>query len=362
MSTWFRIMAIARKEVRQLIRDRITIGMIVGIPMLQLTLFGFAINTDVRHLAAAVADQANTSQSRQLVLDAQGSQVIDIKYQVQTAAEIESLIIKGEITVGLLIPPDMAQRATQNRPMAQLLVDGSTPMSVNAVDSLRQLPARNGQTVNRSSVFEVRTFFNPERRSAVYIVPGLIGVILMMTMTMFTAIAIVREKERGNMELLITTPVKRLELMIGKILPYIAIGLVQTTIVLYTGAALFDVPINGSILDVYLAAGVFIAATLSLGLLMSTIATTQFQAMQMTFLLFLSSVLMSGFMFPYEGMPRAARAIAELLPLTPFIRLIHGIILKGAGLMDMWYDVFHLLVFTVVVMAIAIMKFNKSLD
>jgi ABC-2 type transport system permease protein len=208
----------------------------------------------------------------------------------------------------------------------------------------------------------VLPLYNPERRSAVNVVPGLIGVILTMTLVMFTAMAIVREKERGNLELLITTPVSSGELMVGKVLHYLGVGLVQTTVVLLLGVLLFKVPINGSLWGVYGAAMLLIVANLTLGLLVSTRAQTQFQAMQMAFFLFLPSILLSGFMFPFDGMPKAAQWIAEVLPLTHFVRLIRGVVLRGANLFELWPDVLALLAFTTVMMSLAIMRFRKRLD
>jgi ABC-2 type transport system permease protein len=213
-----------------------------------------------------------------------------------------------------------------------------------------------------SNAVSVIAFYNPDRRSAVNIVPGLIGVILTLTMVLFTAVAIVRERERGNMELLITTPVSRAELMIGKVLPYIVLGLLQTTVIVALGLWIFAVPIRGTLLDVYLAALLLIAANLSLGLLISTRAKSQFQAMQMTFFVFLPSILLSGFMFPFAGMPKFAQWLAEALPLTHFIRLIRGVMLRGAGLGELWHDVAALAGFTTVMMTVAILKFRKRLD
>jgi ABC-2 type transport system permease protein len=208
----------------------------------------------------------------------------------------------------------------------------------------------------------VVAFYNPERRSAINIVPGLIGVILTMTMVLFTGVAIVRERERGNMELLIATPVTSSELMLGKVLPYAVIGLVQTTVVLALGVWLFDVPVRGGVFDVYLASVLLILANLTLGLLISTKAQSQFQAMQMTFFVFLPSILLSGFMFPFAGMPVAIRWLAEVLPLTHFLRIIRGVMLRGATLPELWPDVLALAAFTVVMMTLAILRFRKRLD
>ena len=205
-------------------------------------------------------------------------------------------------------------------------------------------------------------FYNPERRSAVNIVPGLIGIILTMTMVMFTSVAIVRERERGNMELLMATPLARGELMVGKVLPYAAIGLVQVTLVLLLGIWLFQVPVRGNVLDIYLASLLLIVANLGLGLLISTKARSQFQSMQMTMFVFLPSILLSGFMFPFAGMPRVAQWLAELLPLTHFLRMIRGVMLRGASLWQLWPEIVALLAFTVAMMALAILRFRKRLD
>jgi ABC-2 type transport system permease protein len=208
----------------------------------------------------------------------------------------------------------------------------------------------------------VRAYYNPERRSPVQIVPGLIGVILTMTMTLFTAVAIVRERERGNLELLITTPVRTPELMLGKIVPYMVIGLLQVTLVLGIGALLFDVPIRGRLLDIYAAGLIFVTATLGLGLLISTLVETQFQAFQLTFFTFLPQILLSGFMFPFDGMPRPAQWLAEAFPLTHFVRIIRGIMLRGATLPEVSRDLWPLAVFFVVTMGLATLRFRKRLD
>lgn len=361
-----RLLAILRKEVRQLRRDRLTFGMIVGIPLLQLMLFGYAINTDVRHLRAGVADQANTSVSRMLVADTQASQVVDIVVRVNRAEELERLLRNGAIAVGIFIPADFGRRLQQkDRTAAQLLVDGSDPVILGTARQLTAMDVRydsEPKPVQRAAVYEVRNFYNPERRSAVNIVPGLIGVILTMTMVLFTAVAIVRERERGNLELLINTPVKTVELMVGKILPYVLIGLVQVTLILVLGVLLFGVPIHGRVGHIYLAALMFIAANLTLGLVISTLAKTQFQAMQMTFFFFLPSILLSGFMFPFDGMPRAAQLIAEALPLTHFVRLIRGVMLRGANVFDLSSELLALGIFMLVTLSIAVLRFRKRLD
>ena len=229
---------------------------------------------------------------------------------------------------------------------------------------LTRLPVeRNGRAgTTTPATFEVRNFYNPERRSPVQIVPALVGVILTMTMTLFTAVAIVRERERGNLEMLITTPVRTAELMVGKIVPYVLIGLLQVTLIITVGRLLFDVPVRGSLLDVYGAALVFVAATLGLGLLISTLAQTQFQAFQLTFFTFLPQILLSGFMFPFEGMPRAAQWLAELLPLTHFIRIIRAILLRGATIPEIGRELWPLGLFFLASMTLSTLRFRKSLD
>jgi ABC-2 type transport system permease protein len=357
-----RIFAIVVKELRQLSRDRLTFGMIVGIPALQLLLFGYAINMDVRHLSAGVADLSNSAASRQVIMDMAQTQVIDINHQAADAEELETLMRQGKIVVGIYIPQDYERRLQQaERSALQLLVDGSDTVVQGAVVSI----ANSGRTSpynDRPPTMEVRTYYNPERRSPVNTVPGLIGVILTMTMTIFTAVAIVRERERGNLELLITTPVRSSELMLAKILPYVFIGLIQVTLVLVLGVLLFDIPLRGALIDVYRVCLVFIIANLALGLVISTIAQTQFQAMQMTFFILLPSILLSGFIFPFDGMPRAARWIAEILPMTHFMRLIRGVILRGATLPDLSSELAILGIFILVAMTIAVLRFNKRLD
>lgn len=365
-----RLSAVMVKEVRQLRRDRVTLAMIIGIPVMQLVLFGYAINLNLRGLDAGVADQANTAASRALVMDMVATGVVSPVVSASTPQELMAAMRRGEISVGIVVPSDFERRRVDGREAVQVLVDGSDTVVQSAAIQLAQVPldgdapaspdrAASPRAGGRISVV---SFYNPERRSAVNIVPGLIGVILTMTMILFTGVAIVRERERGNMELLIATPVSRSELMVGKVLPYAAIGLVQTTVVLALGRWLFDVPVRGSLLDVYLAAVLLILANLTLGLLISTKARSQFQAMQMTFFVFLPSILLSGFMFPFAGMPRVIQWLAEVLPLTHFLRLVRGVMLRGAGILELWPEVVALLAFTAVMMALAILRFRKRLD
>ncbi len=371
-----RMMAIVVKELRQLRRDRITLAMILGIPVLQLVLFGFAINLNLRNLPAAIADEADTSASRAFVMDMLATGVIRPAAVADTPQELMALLQRGRISIGVAIPRDFDRRRAEGREAVQVLVDGSDTVVQSAAIQLAQMPlddsaaaaARNavqrqlGPDAVTPNPVSVVAFYNPERRSAVNIVPGLIGVILTMTMVLFTGVAIVRERERGNMEMLIATPLSRAELMVGKVLPYAAIGLLQTTVVLALGVWLFEVPVRGGVFDVYVASVLLILANLTLGLLISTKAESQFQAMQMTFFVFLPSILLSGFMFPFAGMPVAIQWLAEILPLTHFLRIIRGVMLRGADLPSLWPDVLALVVFTVVMMAAAILRFRKRLD
>jgi len=362
MKSLQRVFAIVVKELRQLRRDRITFGMIAGFPIVQLLLFGYAINMDPRHLDAAVVDLSGTAASRRLVMDISHSQILNIKTQAASAHELESLMRAGEISVGIMIPGDYERRLQQpERSALQLMIDGSDTVVQGAVAKLAQ-PARLSPYDDHPPRVEIRTYYNPERRSPVNTVPGLIGIILTMTMTLFTAIAIVRERERGNLEMLITTPVRTSELMLAKILPYVAIGLIQVTVVLTIGHLLFNVPLRGTFLDTYLVSLVFIVANLALGLMISTVAQSQFQAMQLTFFILLPSILLSGFVFPFAGMPAPARWIAEILPMTHFMRLIRGVVLRGADLTDLMRELLILGLFIVVAMTFAILRFTKRLD
>ena len=364
---WRRLWAVMLKEVRQLRRDRTTLAMIIGIPVLQLVLFGYAINLNLRGLDAAIADEAGTAGSRALVMDMLATGVIVPVREARTPQELMALLKRGEISVGIAIPPDFERRRIDGREAVQVLVDGSDTVVQGAAQQLAQVPLQPTSTTSAATPvggnqISVVSFYNPGRRSAVNIVPGLIGIILTMTMVMFTSVAIVRERERGNMELLIATRLSRSELMIGKVLPYAFIGLIQTTLVLLLGIWLFDVPVRGSLADVYLASILLIVANLTMGLLISTKARSQFQSMQMTFFVFLPSILLSGFMFPYAGMPKVVQWLAEVLPLTHFLRIIRGVMLRGAHLVELWPDVLALLAFTAVMMTLAILRFRKRLD
>ena len=368
MGSLQRIGAVAGKELRQLSRDRVTFGMVVMIPLIQLLLFGFAINTMVRNIPVAVVDLSDSAAARIISEQVRVTQVVDIVAQYDTPAQAEAAIVAGKIRAALILPRDLPQRLANGSTAGQWMVDGSDTMVGSALLGLRNMPLRleagapPGAYTHNQPSFEVALFFNPERRSAMNIVPGLTAIILTMTMILFTSVALVRERERGNMELLITTPIRPLELMLGKLLPYVFVGLIQIVIILGLGKLVFNVPFQGALLDLSVITLAFIGASLALGLLISTIAKTQMEAMQMTVFILMPSILLSGFMFPFDAMPRAAQHIAELLPATHFIRLIRGVYLRGAEAGQMWTELLWLLAFAIIMLGIATKRFHKSLD
>ena len=366
-----RLRAVAKKEVRQLSRDRVTFGMIVGVPLLQITLFGYAINYDVRNLATVIQDDANTSMSREFIAQLRATQVVHVSHTTASSAELDRLMREGRASMAVVIPRDFERRLqSDTRPVVQILVDGSQPSIAGVAGGIAAMPilARHGEGPYSGGKrmeprrIEIRTLYNPEKRTAVQIVPALIGVILSMTMVLFTSGAIVRERERGNLELLIATPLGRLELMVGKLLPYVGIGLIQTTLILIVGSYLFNVPVVGNLANLYAATLLFIAASLGLGLFVSTLAHTQFQAFQLAFVTMLPSILLSGFMFPFEGMPVVAQWIAQVLPLTHFNVIVRGIMLRGADLPEVWPQLVKLALFLCVMLGIAVARFKKRLD
>ena len=366
-SSLIRIWAVCHKEILHLVHDRLTFGMVVMIPLLQLILFGYTINTDVRHVPAAVVDQLGNSFSRQLTMDIEATQVLDFVDATDTPQQLERLIQSGTVSAGLYIPPDAEQRYYEedDRPIAQILVDGSDTTLAGAVRQLGNFPFLPGGVISNRELVQpisVRLLYNPERRAALFTVPGLLGVILTMTMIMFTSIAIVRERERGNIELLITTPIRNIELMIGKITPYIGIGLIQVTVIIVLGVFLFDVPMSGKLHHVYLACLVFICANLTLGLMISTVVRNQLAAMQMSFFILLPSILLSGFMFPFVAMPIAAQKIAELLPLTHFLRIVRGVMIRGDSLVSVYNEMAFLGGFALIFLVISSIRFSKRLD
>ncbi len=388
-----RVRAVARKELRQLLRDHLTLGFVVGVPAVQLLLFGYAINQDVRHVPTGVVDYAGSSISRQLIGQLEATQTFTITERPASEAEARRLLERGEIHVAVVVPPDYTRAYYRGRGAEILiLIDASDPTLARAVRaSANGLMERHNGRLERFVVAEQeagafrapsqrRTFgtepelihhkllqfaalnlYNPELRTPVYVVPALLGVILTTTVILMTSLSLVRERERGSFEFLIATPVRRGELMAGKLLPYVGIGALQIVIVVATGLALFRVPVEGSLLDLGVVSLVFIAANLNLGLVISSVTTSQLQATQMSFFIFLPSVLLSGFMFPFEAMPKPAQWLGEMLPLTHFIRAIRGILLRGSSLFDHAGEVGAMLLFCIVGFFIATKLFSKKL-
>jgi ABC-2 type transport system permease protein len=366
-----RALVIAKKELIQLRRDRLTLAMMVALPLLQLLLFGYAINTDVRHIPTLVFDQDRSAQSRDLARSLEATGFYDLVGHVDSYAEIARALAAGQARAALVVPSRYASDLLSGRPSTlQLVVDGSDPQIVASATntaaslvgarSLELLLARSS-TGRQPITLEPTIWYNPELRTAIYVVPGLVGVILTMTMVMLTAMAIARERERGTLEQLIVSPVKRLELMVGKIVPYVSLGYVQMSVILLAGRLVFGVPILGSLPMLYGLALVFISANLALGLFFSTVAQTQQQAMQMSFFFLLPNILLSGFMFPFEAMPRPAQWIGQALPLTHFLRIVRGIALKDVGLADLWPELIWLGGLLVLLVSLASLRFSKKL-
>jgi ABC-2 type transport system permease protein len=373
--SWARFVAIVRKELIQLKRDRLTFAMMVGVPLLQLTLFGYAINNDPKRLPTAVVDADRTEISRSLTAAVQNSGYFHVVWTGERLADADHLIARGQVQFLVHVPAGFTRALVRGEhPSLLVEADASDPAaSSNAVAAVLQLPKTAlrddlvgplAASAPASEAFELRVHrrYNPEGISAYNIVPGLMGVILTMTMIMMTALAVTRETERGTMENLLATPVRPLEVMLGKILPYVAIGNVQVGVILVASAFLFDVPMVGSLLLLLLLTQAFILANLAVGITISTTARNQMQAMQMTLFFFLPSILLSGFMFPFRGMPVWAQTIGEVLPLTHYLRVVRGILLKGNGALDVWPHLWPLLLFILAVLALGLGRFRRTLD
>jgi len=386
VSRW---LGIVGKELIQLRRDRLTFGMIVGIPIIQLVLFGFAINADPKHLptAALIADRSEFSRS--IMAGFKNSDYFAFIGEARDEADADRMLATGEAQFVVTIPPDFSKRLVRGeRPAILLEADATDPTATgNAISAVNQLAgtvlARDlngplaalqplppgsappqGPIMPTPNAFEVRVHarYNPEAITAYNIVPGLMGVILTMTMVMMTGLAITRERERGTMENLLATPATPLEVMTGKIMPYIGIGLIQVTLVVSLAQLLFGVPMQGSYTVLYVSVLLFIAANLMLGLTLSAVAENQLQAMQMTFFYFLPSILLSGFMFPFRGMPEWAQYLGQILPLTHFLRIVRGVLLKGNGWSEIGPEAWPIAAFMVVVMLIGLRAFRSTLD
>ncbi|MGH7568049.1 MAG: ABC transporter permease [Gemmatimonadales bacterium] len=361
-----------RKEFIQMRRDRLTLGIMIGIPVLQLMLFGFAIQTDVRHIPTVVLDESRTPASRDIIAAFQNTGNFAIVGHVDGRPAVDRAIARGDAQAGIVVPTDYPRDLVRGRTATvQVIVDASDPLSSQAalaaaagvaqVKNLQILGAAAGRATLPLEV-RVRPRYNPGLRSPNYIVPGLVGVILTITMVLVTAMAIVRERERGTLEQLIVTPISKTELMLGKIAPYIGVGIVQMSTVLIVGRFVFDVPLTGSVLLLYGVALIFIVASLSFGLFVSTLVRTQQQAMQVSFFFVLPNILLSGFMFPRQAMPEVFQWLGALLPLTHFLRVLRGILLKGVGLEALWPEALILVGFAVGLIGLAVRRFHKTLD
>lgn len=370
-----RFWAVVLKEFVQMKRDRVTFAMMVGIPLMQLLVFGYAINSDPKHLPMAVLSADNGPFSRTLVWAMRHSAYFSVVREVRTEAEAAALLERGEVQFVLNIPVDFSRKILRGeRPALLLEADATDPAATgpafaamralagNVLD--RDLTGPLAPLRDRAGPIELRlhAHYNPENITQYNVVPGLMGVVLTMTMIVITALAITRERERGTMENLLATPVRPLEVMTGKILPYIVVGYVQLTLILCAAAFLFRVPLMGSLPLLYLVALVFIAANLAVGITFSTLAQNQLQAVQMAFFFFLPSILLSGFMFPFRGMPEWAQAIGSCLPLTHFLRIVRGILLKGNGVAEILPELWPIALFMAVAMAIGLKRYRQTLD
>jgi len=373
--SWSRWVGIIVKEFIQLKRDRLTFGMIIGIPVLQLILFGYAINADPKRLPTAVLSADSSAYSRTLLSAMQTSGYFRIQHQVSHEKELEALLARGEVQFAVTIPENFGRKLVRGeRPVLLVEADASDPGATgNAIAALSQIAVSalardlSGSLSDLKPVLppvdlRVHRRYNPEGVTAYNIVPGLIGTILTMTMVLMTGLAMTRERERGTFENLLSTPALPIEVMTGKIVPYILIGLIQVSLIIAAALLLFEVPMQGDPWLLYLVVSLFIAANLTLGITFSSIARNQLQAMQMTFFFFLPSILLSGFMFPFRGMPEWAQWLGSLLPLTHFLVLVRGIMLKGNTLVDLWPQVWPILVFMTVVILIGLRFYKRTLD
>jgi ABC-2 type transport system permease protein len=373
--TFHRFWAIVLKEFIQMKRDRVTFAMMVGIPLLQLLMFGYAINSDPRHLPAAIRSADQGPFARTLVQALRTSDYFVLVRETESEAEAARLLQLGDVQFVINIPQDFSRRLLRGeRPTVLIEADATDPAATGpalaAVNALagsifnRDLPGPLARLWAKPGPvdFRIHAHYNPENITQYNVVPGLMGVVLTMTMVIITALAITRERERGTMENLLATPVRPFEVMLGKILPYIAVGYIQVSLILLAAKFLFAVPMVGSLPLLYAVSLIFIAANLAVGITFSTLAQNQLQAVQMAFFFFLPSILLSGFMFPFRGMPGWAQAVGSCLPNTHFLRIVRGILLKGNGLAEISPEIWPLLLFLVVAVSIGLKRYRQTLD
>ncbi|OQX25914.1 MAG: mannose-1-phosphate guanyltransferase [Desulfobacteraceae bacterium IS3] len=370
-----RFWAVVVKEFIQMRRDRLTFAMMIGIPLIQLTLFGFAINSDPRHLPTAVLSGDNSVFSRSVVTAMQNSSYFDVLRSIASRAEAQQLLSEGEIQFVLTVPEQFGRRLIRGeKPVLLLEADATDPAAAaNAMTAFREIVSRSVYRELKGPLADllpgqepvtlrIHADYNPEGITQYNIVPGLMGVILTLTLVIITGLAITRESERGTMENLLSTPVKPIEVMIGKILPYILVGYIQILLILTAAKLLFHIPMQGSLPLVFALSLLFIGANLTVGVTFSTVAKNQLQAMQMTIFFFLPSILLSGFMFPFRGMPEWAQCIGQILPLTHYLRIVRGILLKGNGLAQSWPHIWPILLFWGVVLTVGVKRYRRTLD
>jgi len=370
-----RLMAMLTKEFIQMRRDRPTFGMMVGIPLLQLMMFGYAINADPKHLPAAIVDPAPSTYGRSIISALQQSGYFDVVKTASSARDVDIMLGDGSVQFVITLPEDLTRKVErQETPILLIEADATDPSATgNAIAAIQNiatlalrhdLAAQRGQPVLTQGLIETRIHrrYNPEGLTSRNIVPGLIGIVLTMTMVTMTSLAVTRERERGTMESLLAMPLRPIEVMIGKIVPYVIVGYIQVTLILVMAWILFNIPIGGDMVLLSVALIVFITANLAVGFTFSTFAQNQLQAMQMSIFFLLPSILLSGFAFPFRGMPYWARVIGELLPATHFMRIIRGVLLKNNGWIETWPDLWPLLIILLVVTFIALKRYRVTLD
>jgi len=375
MFAFHRFIAVLMKEFVQMRRDRLTFAMMIGVPVMQLVLFGYAINMDPKALPAAVVTAESTPFSRSLVRALENSGYFKMVATPATVDEADRLLVLGRVQFVLQVPEDFSRKVQRGeRGVVLLEADATDPAATsNALAALNQIGVTGldhdltgtlASLKATPSPFEIRVHrrYNPEGITQYNIVPGLMGVVLTMTMVMMTSIAMTRERERGTMENLLATPVRPLEVMLGKIVPYIVVGYVQVVVILTAAKFLFQVPMLGSLTLLSAVLILFIAANLAIGFTFSTLARSQMQAMQMTMFFFLPSLLLSGFMFPFRGMPGWAQVLGEIFPLTHFLRIVRGILLKGTGIAEITPEVWPLALILLVVSGLALKRYQTTLD
>lgn len=371
VNSMHRILAVLYKEFLQIKRDRMTLALIFMLPLVQLLLFGFAIQTEVKNIKTVVFDQSLSAESRELLEAFTASGYFDVKYSANSYEEVNKAIDSGKAKAGIILPPDFARNVGRGIPApVQVIVDASDSLVSNqAIAVANSIGLIKSQEILSKKVringppydIRVRPWYNPDGITAYYMVPAILGILVTLSMVMLTSMGIVRERERGTLEQLMVTPIKPYELMLGKILPYIVLGYIQITLALLIGVVVFKVPIKGSLLQLYILTLFFITASLGLGILISNIAKTQMQAMQLAFFILLPSILLSGFMFPRDAMPKLIYYIGNFIPLTYYLDIIRGIILKGIGFSYLVGQVTSLLVFSVVLLTVSTLKFKKRI-